>query len=311
MATPSEDGSGRAGAGPAADHAADRTGATSRLIHDPVAMRGVVTAARAAGRRVGFVPTMGALHRGHVSLVAAARADCDDVAVSIFVNPTQFGPGEDFARYPRPLAADIAILEAAGARWTFVPEVAAIYPAGCATRVVVDGPAHGFEGDLRPGHFVGVATVVCRLLHAVPADAAYFGAKDWQQTRVIDRMVRDLGLPVELRICPTVREPDGLALSSRNAYLSSDERGRATALVESLRVATTMWEAGAACPVIEAAMRKLLEHRGVVIDYAAVVDAESLEPPIAARPAVALVAGRVGVTRLIDTMPLRPRSGAG
>ena len=311
MATPSAGGDGRDVAGPPVDQAAPRTGASSRLIHDPVAMRGAVTAARATGRRVGFVPTMGALHRGHASLVAAALEECDDVAVSIFVNPTQFGPGEDFARYPRPLAEDIAILDAAGARWTFVPEVAGIYPAGCATRVVVDGPARGFEGDLRPGHFVGVATVVCRLLHAVPADVAYFGAKDWQQTRVLDRMVRDLGLPVEVRICPTVREPDGLALSSRNAYLSSDERGRATALVESLRVATTMWDAGAACAVIETTMKDLLERRGVVVDYAAIVDAESLEPPIDARPTVALVAGRVGATRLIDNMPLRPRSGPG
>lgn len=285
--------------------------APPRRIDDPAAMRAEVLAARAAGRRVGFVPTMGALHRGHASLVEAAAAECDDVAVSIFVNPTQFGPGEDFARYPRPLAADLSLLARLGVRWAFVPEAAALYPPGAATRVVVDGPARGFEGDLRPGHFTGVATVVCRLFQAVPADAAYFGAKDWQQTRVVERMVRDLGLQIGLRVCPTIREPDGLALSSRNVYLGPDERRRATALVESLRLAATMWDAGAEVTTIEAAMRELLAGRDVAIDYAAIVDAESLGPPLPARPAVALVAGRLGGTRLIDNAPLAPRSAAG
>jgi pantoate--beta-alanine ligase len=191
------------------------------VIGDPAAVREAVLAARATGRRVGFVPTMGALHAGHASLVERAARECDDVAVSIFVNPTQFAPGEDFDRYPRSLAADLAILEPLGVRWVFAPEPAAVYPPGDATRIVVDGPATGFEGAIRPGHFAGVATVVCRLFLAVPADAAYFGAKDWQQTLVVKRMVRDLGLPIAIEVCPTVREPDGLAMSSRNAYLSA------------------------------------------------------------------------------------------
>lgn len=284
---------------------------TTRRLDDPEIMRAEVLAARSAGRSVGFVPTMGALHRGHASLVESAAAECDDVAVSIFVNPTQFGPGEDFARYPRPLADDLALLESLGVRWVFVPAAAALYPPDAATRVVVAGPAEPFEGELRPGHFSGVATVVCRLFQAVPADVAYFGAKDWQQTRVIDRMVRDLGLPMVIRVCPTVRESDGLALSSRNAYLSSDDRQRATALAESLQVAARLWESGARIVELEDAMRGILERRGVAVDYAAVVDAESLGPADDSRPAVVLVAGRLGGTRLIDNAQLPPRSSAG
>jgi pantoate--beta-alanine ligase len=307
MTTPPD---ARSAEAPAARPGTD-AGAGPRRIADPGEMRGAVLAARAAGRRVGFVPTMGALHRGHASLVEAAAMECDDVAVSIFVNPTQFGPGEDFTRYPRPLAADLSLLARLGVRWAFVPEAATLYPPGAATRVVVEGPARGFEGDLRPGHFAGVATVVCRLLQAVPADAAYFGAKDWQQTRVVERMVCDLGLQVGLRVCPTIREPDGLALSSRNVYLGPDERRRATALVESLRLAAALWDGGGAVATIEAAMRELLTGRGVVVDYAAIVDAESLAAPLPARPAVALVAGRAGSTRLIDNVLLAARSDVG
>ena len=279
------------------------------LIGEPAAMREAVSAARAAGRRVGFVPTMGALHAGHVSLVARATQECDDVAVSIFVNPTQFGPGEDYGRYPRTLAADLALLAPHGVRWVYTPDAAAVYPPDDATRVVVAGPAEGFEGTIRPGHFTGVATVVCRLLLAVPADVAYFGAKDWQQTLVVRQMVRDLGLPVTIVVCPTVREADGLALSSRNAYLSAAERPRATALFASLERAEDAWRAGADVAAIEAVMRGPLVAAGVVIDYATVVDAESLQPPQAGRPAVALVAGRLGTTRLIDNRELPPRSG--
>ena len=282
------------------------------LIGTPAAMRQTVAAARAAGRRIGFVPTMGALHAGHVSLVERAARECDDVVVSIFVNPTQFGPGEDFARYPRTLAADLALLEPHGVRWVYAPQAAAVYPPDDATRIVVDGPALGFEGAIRPGHFSGVATVVCRLLLAVPADVAYFGAKDWQQTLVVKRMVRDLGLPVSIVVCPTVREADGLAMSSRNAYLSAVERPRATALAVSLERAEAGWLSGADVAAIEAAMREPLAAAGVAIDYATVVDAETLDPPSDGRPAVALVAGRLGTTRLIDNreLPARPR-GAG
>ena len=282
------------------------------LIGTPAAMREAVSAARAAGRRVGFVPTMGALHAGHASLVERATRECDDVAVSIFVNPTQFGPNEDYTRYPRTLDADLALLAPFGVRWVYAPDAADVYPPDDATRIVVAGPAHGFEGTIRPGHFTGVATVVCRLLLAVPADVAYFGAKDWQQTLVVKRMVRDLGLPVTIVVCPTVREADGLALSSRNVYLSAAERPRATALCASLERAEDAWRAGAAVTAIEAAMREPLAAAGVAIDYATVVDAESLEPPREGLPAVALVAGRLGTTRLIDNRELPPRaSGAG
>lgn len=282
-------------------------GEAARTIRDPAAMRAEVLASRSAGRRVGFVPTMGALHAGHASLVERAVAECDDVVVSIFVNPTQFGPGEDFARYPRTPEADAALLERCGGRWIFAPDAADLYPAGAATSVVVEGPALPFEGRLRPGHFNGVATVVCRLCHAVPAHVAYFGAKDWQQTIVVGRMIRDLGLPIEIAVCPTVREPDGLALSSRNAYLSPDERARAVALCDSLEVAAAQWQGGADVAAIERSMRAALVARGVVVDYAALADAETLGPPVAGRAAVALVAGRLGATRLIDSRVLEPR----
>ncbi len=277
---------------------------------DPAVVRSEVLAARSAGRRVGFVPTMGAVHAGHLALVERAAADCDDVAVSIFVNPTQFGPGEDFERYPRPLAADLAAL-ASRVRWVLVPPVEVIYPPGHATRIDVAGPALGFEGDVRPGHFSGVATVVCRLFQAVPADAAYFGAKDWQQTLVVRRLVHDLGIPIEVVVCPTVREPDGLALSSRNAYLSPADRQRAVALPESLAAAAAAWAAGEPVAVIAAAMRSRLVAAGVAVDYAAVVDAESLGAATDSCPAVALVAGRLGTTRLIDNRLLPARSGTG
>jgi pantoate--beta-alanine ligase len=251
---------------------------------------------------------MGALHAGHVSLVERAAAECDDVVVSIFVNPTQFGPGEDFTRYPRSLDADIAAVAGRGVTSIFAPAADAIYPPGWATRVVVDGPARRFEGELRPGHFSGVATIVCRLFQAVPADVAYFGAKDWQQTLVVKRMVRDLGLPIEIAVCPTIREPDGLAMSSRNAYLSADDRSRAAAIHASLMLAERAWLAGDVIVSIEQAMRTHLAARGVAVDYAAIVDRESLEPlssPVA--KAIAIIAGRLGTTRLIDNHPLPPR----
>lgn len=283
----------------------------TEVVADPRVMQTQVVAARAAGRRVGFVPTMGALHAGHLALVARAAAECDLVAASIFVNPTQFGPAEDFARYPRPLDADLEALAGAGVRWVFAPPVEAMYPPGHATRIVVDGPAAGFEGAVRPGHFSGVATVVCRLFLAVPADLAYFGAKDWQQTLVVKRMVCDLGLPIEVVVCPTVREPDGLALSSRNSYLSVADRRRAVALSESLALAAAMWPTEAPVAAIEAAMRDHLEAGGVAVDYAAIVAAESLGPACETAAAVALVAGKLGSTRLIDNRLLPPRRERG
>jgi pantoate--beta-alanine ligase len=290
--------------------ASDAAGLESRLVVEPGEIRAAVLAARAAGRRVGFVPTMGALHAGHLALVDRAVAECDLVVVSIFVNPTQFGPGEDFERYPRNLPADLEAVVCRGARWVFAPSVAAIYPPGHATRIEVAGPARKFEGELRPGHFSGVATVVCRLFQAVPADAAYFGAKDWQQTRVVNRMVSDLGLSVEVVVCPTHREPDGLALSSRNVYLSPADRQRAVALSAALADAATLWSGGAGIGAIEEAMRSRMASQGVAVDYAAVVDADSLEP-VGDGPAVALVAGRLGGTRLIDNRLLPARGASG
>lgn len=283
------------------------------VIHSSGAIRAEVLAARAAGRRVGFVPTMGSLHAGHTSLVEQALADCDDVVVSIYVNPTQFGPHEDFDRYPRNLAADCRLLGQQRVRWVFAPDTAEMYPPGNATRIEVAGPAEPFEGRLRPGHFSGVATIVCRLFQAVPADTAYFGAKDWQQTLVIKRMVRDLGLPIEVRVCPTVREPDGLAMSSRNAYLTSEQRQQARAFSLALEQAHVDWQAGASVATITDGMKNALDAAGIAIDYAAVVAAETLRPleslPLETA-AIALVAGRLGQTRLIDNLPLSPRGSA-
>jgi pantoate--beta-alanine ligase len=279
------------------------------IVEHPDRMRFRIEAARAGGRRVGFVPTMGALHAGHASLVEHALRDCDDVAVSIFVNPTQFGPREDFDRYPRPRDADVALLSRLGVRWIYGPPVAAVYPPGDTTRVVVGGPAERFEGTCRPGHFAGVATVVCKLFLAVPAHAAYFGAKDWQQTRVVRRMTLDLGLPVRIVVCPTVREPDGLALSSRNAYLSAADRHRAVVLSAALRDAAAAWSRGDEPAAIERAMSDLMAAAGVAVEYAALADPDTLEPLAgAATQAVALVAGRLGATRLIDALELPARS---
>ncbi len=282
-----------------------------RVIADPEVVRGEILAARQAGRRVGFVPTMGSLHAGHVSLVDRAADACDEVAVSIFVNPTQFGPGEDFERYPRDLTADLAMLAGQNVRWVYAPAAETIYPLGHATRIVVDGPARRFEGEARRSHFSGVATVVCRLFHDVPADAAYFGAKDWQQTIVVKRLVADLGLPIEIIVCPTVREPDGLAMSSRNAYLTVAERQQAVGLSESLRLAEVLWEDGLSPEEVANDMKKHLRSRGIAVDYAAVVDAETLGPAVDPAPAVALVAGRFGTTRLIDNCLLPGRDDQG
>ena len=274
---------------------------------DPARMRATILAAQRQGRRVGFVPTMGALHRGHASLVSRAATECDDVVVSIFVNPKQFGPREDYSRYPRTFEADRDLVGACGARWVFLPDAATTYPPGHSTSVVVGAPAADFEGAVRPGHFSGVATVVCWLFNVVPADIAYFGAKDWQQTVVVRRMVEDLAIPIAIEVCPTVREPDGLALSSRNAYLSPDERLRATALYVGLQAASRRWEAGADRAEVEGAIREALVAREIPVDYAVVVDPLTLCPPLPGAAAVALVAGRLGSTRLIDNLPLPPR----
>jgi pantoate--beta-alanine ligase len=271
------------------------------------AVRQAVAAARRRGQTVGLVPTMGALHEGHASLIRAARAETDFVVVSIFVNPTQFGPNEDLARYPRPLEQDLELCGREGADLAFVPEVAAIYPPGFRTYVEVHGLQDVLEGASRPGHFRGVCTVVLKLIHIVRPDVAYFGQKDAQQARIIRQMVRDLDVPLRLRICPTVREADGLALSSRNRYLSPEERGRALALAQALFDARQRVERGErdAAAVQRAARQRIEAVPGVVVDYVAVVDADSFEPVERIRGNVLIAAAvRIGSTRLIDNVLL-------
>lgn len=259
---------------------------------------------RRAGRTVGLVPTMGALHAGHASLAERARRECDRVVATVFVNPTQFGPHEDFQRYPRTFAADVALLAAIGVDMVFAPEADEMYRSStAATSVLPAGVAAMLEGECRPGHFAGVATVVLKLFHIVPADTAYFGAKDYQQTLVVRRMVADLDMPIRIEVCPTIREPDGLALSSRNRYLSSEERGRALGLSRGLAAAQRAFTQGErVAATLERLARAELESAGVgPIDYVALADPETLDrPEQAGDRAVLLIAARVGGTRLID-----------
>lgn len=260
---------------------------------------------RSSGQRLGLVPTMGALHEGHLSLVRASLAACHQTAVTIFVNPTQFGPHEDFHRYPRTLPQDLDLLRPLGVGMVFVPTEASMYPPGFSTYVEPPAVAARWEGQVRPGHFRGVATVVLKLFHILPADVAFFGQKDYQQTRVVKRMVEDLNVPIEIRVCPTVREPDGLAMSSRNRYLTAEQRSQATALYRSLRLGETLIrQHEKRVDVICQAMREVLLSAGFsTIDYIAVVDLESLEPlSVAQIPAALLVAARLGDTRLIDNL---------
>jgi pantoate--beta-alanine ligase len=256
--------------------------------------------------RLALVATMGALHAGHVALIAEARKRADKVAASIFVNPAQFGEGEDFGRYPRREAEDAAMLEQAGCDLLWVPSVEDIYPDGFATTVSVGGLSERWEGEARPGHFDGVATVVAKLLLAVRPDVALFGEKDFQQLAVIRRMVADLGIPVEIVGVPTAREADGLALSSRNAYLSPDERKRARALPYALKNARDAIRDGSAVGgALQAAKQSLVEAGFLQIDYLALVDAATLEPLEAPRGDMRLIAAaEIGTTRLIDNIAL-------
>ena len=259
--------------------------------------------ARRGGRSVGLVPTMGALHDGHLSLVRAARAACDAVAVSIFVNPTQFGPNEDFALYPRTFEADCALLADTGVDVVFAPAPVEMYPAGSATFVDVEGLSGRLDGASRPGHFRGVATVVARLFIAAEPDRAFFGQKDAAQVAVLRRMTADLGLPVEVVVCPIVREADGLAMSSRNRYLSAEERGQALALSRALEAAQALYGGGErrAAKLVEAARRVFAGEPEVRVDYIAAVDWATLEPVELAGPGTLFaVAAYVGNTRLID-----------
>jgi pantoate--beta-alanine ligase len=265
--------------------------------------------ARANHRRVGLVPTMGALHEGHLSLVRAARAQCDVVAVSIFVNPTQFGPAEDLSKYPRQFERDCRLLEQEGVDILFAPSIEEMYPQGAISWVVVEGLSEKLDGRSRPGHFRGVTTVVAKLFHVIEPDAVYFGQKDAAQLAVIRRMVRDLDFPVEIVACPIVREADGLAMSSRNAYLNREERQRALVLQRSLQEARRQFDAGErlAARLIAAAKEVFVREPQVRLDYFEVVDPEMLDPVehISGRTLVA-VAAFVGTTRLIDNVVLEP-----
>lgn len=265
-------------------------------------------AARRRHPRLGFVPTMGYLHEGHLSLVRRAKAECGAAAVSIFVNPTQFGPSEDFARYPRDPERDLALLRAAGADWVFLPEVATMYPPGATTVIEVCEVSTMLEGAVRPGHFRGVATVVAKLFNIVAPTRAYFGQKDAQQCVVLRRMARDLDMPLEIVICPTVRETDGLAMSSRNAYLKPAERQAATVLYRALCAAEARHANGEnIADALREIMRAVLAtapHAG--IDYVSVADPHSLVEIDRVGPQGALLslAVRFGSTRLIDNMLL-------
>jgi pantoate--beta-alanine ligase len=292
------------------DRAMAQRASPLKTVRTVVALRRKVAEWRRRGRRVALVPTMGALHAGHLALVARARRSADRVVVSLFVNPTQFGPDEDFARYPRDEAADRAKLRAAGADLVYAPAVTTIYPAGFATSVSVGALADRLDGVHRPGHFAGVATVVAKLLIEVHADIACFGEKDYQQLQVIKRMARDLDIPTRIAGVPTVRERDGLALSSRNAYLSAAERAAAPALHRVLIETAARIHAG--MTIAEAIDRGIADITMAGfggVDYLAVVDANTLEPlDRPDRLGRILVAATLGRTRLIDNEPLRPIS---
>jgi pantoate--beta-alanine ligase len=258
---------------------------------------------RAAGLRIGLVPTMGALHEGHLSLVDDARRRSDVVALTVFVNPLQFGPGEDFERYPRDLDRDRALARGRGVHALFIPAMGVMYPPGAETRVVPGPMADRWEGAIRPGHFVGVLTVVAKLFHLTQPDVAVFGQKDIQQATLVRRMVEDLNFPIEVAVSATVRESDGLALSSRNAYLQPEGRRQAVALSRALRVADRAWRAGAGdAATLERHMRdEIGMFPGVTVDYIAIVEPVRMEPvETALSGTIVAVAGRVGGTRLLD-----------
>jgi pantoate--beta-alanine ligase len=265
--------------------------------------------ARQEQRVIGFVPTMGALHAGHMALVERAKKECAPVYASIFLNPTQFGPNEDLSKYPRPLEADIVRLSAAEVDGLFLPDLAEIYPKGFSTYVQVEGLSDRLEGKSRPGHFRGVATVVMKLFETVEPHFAYFGRKDAQQVRIIQQMVKDLNLDVAIVVCPIVREADGLALSSRNAYLGADERRAATVLYRALQAAEQEITAGARDSLeLQRAMGKVLEGEPrATVNYAEIVDADSFEPVVrVTRRSYALLAVQIGRARLIDNMLIEP-----
>lgn len=279
----------------------------ARVVHTADALRAAVAAARGQGKSIGVVPTMGALHAGHLSLAEASCCECGFTVVTVFVNPTQFGPGEDFQRYPRNLNRDVELLGSQPVDLVFAPPVEQMYPPGHSTFVEVPAVSDPLEGQLRPGHFRGVATVVLKLFNLVSADVAYFGQKDYQQTLVVRRMVQELDMPIAVRVCPTMREADGLAMSSRNVYLSPAERRQSLVLSRSLRLADDLVQAGErSAAVILGRMRELFAAEPTVqMQYIALTHPDTLaEVNEVNGPTVALIAAKVGATRLIDNMIL-------
>ena len=277
-----------------------------QTVQDAPALRAAIRGWRAKGQSVGFVPTMGNLHAGHQSLIKLARERTERVVASVFVNPTQFGPNEDFERYPRTLVQDQAVLAEQDCDLLFAPDVATMYPYGAEHSVSVRVPriTDTLEGAHRPGHFDGIATVVCKLFNLVQPDLAVFGQKDFQQLKVIERMVRDLSLPVKVVAAPILRADDGLALSSRNQYLSAEERARAPLLHDTLLKMRELLNQGHAWQAVEQTAAARLQRAGFVPDYAVIRRAEDLaEPADAQRDGlIALVAARLGTTRLIDNL---------
>lgn len=280
------------------------------IVTDITEMQRLADAHRASGRRIGFVPTMGYLHEGHLSLIAAAKERSDAVVVSIFVNPTQFGKGEDLAKYPRDLARDAALAERAGCDTLFVPEEAAMYPPGYGTSVCCDGVSSLLEGAFRPGHFDGVTTVVAKLFNIVKPHVAVFGQKDAQQAVILEKMCTDMNYDLAFVVAPTVREPDGLAMSSRNTYLSPGQRAAALSISRGLRGASALYGDGErSAAVLRRAVEREIAEAGLGVDYVALVDARTLEALETLGPDRALlaVAARAGTTRLIDNVVLQER----
>ncbi len=272
-----------------------------------IGMKAACRSVAREGKRLGLVPTMGALHDGHLSLVQESKSQCDVTAVSIFVNPLQFGPTEDFAKYPRTLEHDIALLEELGVDLLFMPSVAEMYPAGAKTVVEVGDLSIKLDGGSRPGHFRGVTTVVCKLFEIVRPDRAFFGQKDAAQVAVLRKMVRDLDMDVEIVVCPIVREPDGLAMSSRNAYLNTEQRQQALVLSQSLQRVKSAFDAGErdAPKLSNAGMQVVAAEPGAKLDYFAIVDSDTLEPVAhVSSGTLVAVAAWVGTTRLIDNIVL-------
>lgn len=270
-------------------------------------MRAACRAAKVGGGRLGLVPTMGALHAGHLSLVRAAKGACEIVAASIFVNPTQFGPTEDLAKYPRSFERDCGLLEKEGVELVFAPAVEEMYPAGAVSWVTVEGLSGKLDGASRPGHFRGVTTVVAKLFHIVEPDAAFFGQKDAAQVAIIRRMVRDLNFAVEIVACPTVRDADGLAMSSRNGYLGTQERTQALVLHRALTRVKKMWDSGEkdTSKLVATGREEIAGEKSVRLDYFEIVDGENLDAvKTAGDGAVVAVAAFVGATRLIDNVVL-------